>query len=90
MDWDKENIAHIARHNVTPQEVEEVFSRLYLEFEAPPVEGEPRTKIQGSAASARFLTVIYTERAGKIRPVTAYDMSRKDRKLYASQILNEQ
>ena len=89
-DWDDANESHLARHDVTPNEFEEVIERPNAEVPTNPgPNGEARVKLHGTTAAARFLTAIYTERGTKIRPVTAYDTSRKDRKQYAEQILAE-
>jgi uncharacterized DUF497 family protein len=36
-DWDKANLAHIARHNVTPEEVEQVFANGPMDQWAIPI-----------------------------------------------------
>jgi uncharacterized DUF497 family protein len=85
-DWDKHNTAHIARHNVKPLEVEEVFARPYVIVPNDSEDDEDRFLIQGITARGRYLTVAFTERKGRIRPITAWDMTRKDLKLYADEI----
>jgi uncharacterized protein len=86
-DWDEDNINHIARHNVTPQEIEELFERNPVEFPDNPVDGEERFLAYGITAQGRLLTVAYTERDGKVRPITAWDMTRQERKDYGTEIL---
>lgn len=77
--WDEWNIAHIARHNVTPDEVEEVCH------------GDPviqtgkkgRKLVLGPTKANRIvLAVLDPEGKGKYYPVTARDASKKERKLY--------
>jgi uncharacterized DUF497 family protein len=85
-DWDEHNIAHIARHDVTRPEVEEVFRRDPVIVLAYTQDGENRFRAHGTTARGRYLTVAYVERCERIRPITAYDMTRKDKKLYAPQI----
>jgi len=85
-DWDKHNGAHLARHEVTPQEVEEVFSRPSVIEKDEPANDEDRFLIHGTTARGRYLPVAFTERKDRIRPITAWDMTRKDRELYADEI----
>ena len=33
-EWDEHNVGHVARHGVTPEEVEEAFERSYVEIPA--------------------------------------------------------
>jgi len=85
-DWDEENIAHIARHGVTVREVEEVFLGNPVIELAYIVDGEERFRAQGITNWGRYLTVAYADRNEKVRPITAWDMTRKDRRIYAPQI----
>lgn len=85
-DWDKHNVAHVARHEVTPQEVEEVFGRASVIEKDEPANDENRFLIHGTTARGRYLTVAFTERKDRIRPITAWDMTRKDREVYADEI----
>ena len=52
--WDAWNITHIARHQVTPEEVEEVCQGEFVSSETY----SGRLRIIGSTASNRMLTVI--------------------------------
>lgn len=45
-------------------------------------EGEERVLCFGRTKAGRFLTVLYTERRGKIRVVTAYEMTKEQQRLY--------
>jgi uncharacterized DUF497 family protein len=81
--WDAWNVAHIARHDVTPEEVEEVCH------------GEPvtssayngRLRVVGPTQSGRMLTIILApaHRAGIYYPFTARPADRKERRNYARQ-----
>lgn len=74
-DWDFENITHIARHGVTPEEVEESFTSSTLHIESA-VEGrELRHSELGVTMQARILPFVWTERDGRVRIVTAYSPS---------------
>lgn len=71
-DWDEANISHIALHNVTPEEAEEVIKKFPIEIDYQIVDGEERTELLGMTNSVRLLTVVITPRYGKIRVVTAF------------------
>lgn len=81
--WDHWNVAHIARHKVIPDEVEEVFH------------GEPvthrtykgRLRVVGPTRRGRMLTVILAPAgdAGVYYPVTARPADDKERRIYQHQ-----
>ncbi len=82
--WDPWNVAHIARHGVTPEEVEEVCH------------GEPvvqvgkkgRSLVFGPTLSSRMLTVVLDSESlprGMYYPVTARPCSRREQAIYASE-----
>ena len=78
--WTRDNIGHIAKHNIIPEEVEDLCFR-----------DEPRIKkgrmktynILGQTLSGRYLfEVIALRRKGVAYVVTARDMDNKEKKLY--------
>jgi hypothetical protein len=82
-DWDKENIGHIAKHQVTPDEAEEVILNdpLDVSFD-PEMNGEERWTYLGETNTGRIMDVVITLRGEKIRVVTAYEAERKDKLLF--------
>jgi uncharacterized DUF497 family protein len=80
--WDDANIAHIARHAVTPAEAEEVVSGASLPLETEERAGEERHAELGATAKGRLLIVAWTWRLRKIRVVTAFPANRKWRALW--------
>jgi len=81
-DWDEANKAHVATHDVTPAEVEEVYRNDPMDLDFPIVGGEKRYTILGHTNRLRILVVALTVRDGAIRPVTAFDASRRMAKDY--------
>jgi uncharacterized DUF497 family protein len=81
-DWDGANITHIAEHDVTPEEAEQVIenSPLYLDYSMQG--GEIRHREVGETAAGRILLVVSTTRNDLIRVVTAYPPSRSLRMTY--------
>ncbi len=81
-DWDDANIAHIARHGITPAEAEEVLAGASIVQESGERGGEERQVELGETARGRLLLVGWTWRRGKVRVVTAFPATRKLRELY--------
>jgi uncharacterized protein len=77
-EWDDSNIAHIARHGVSPEEVEQAFRNDPLIVVAVQQRsGEERVLCGGFTDARRALQFVYTLRRGKIRVVTAHAAHRK-------------
>jgi len=81
-EWDAENRKHIVRHAITPQEAEEAMVIEPLETTVQQHEREERALCFGRTKTGRLLTILYTERRGKIRVVTAYEMTKEQQRLY--------
>ncbi len=79
-EWDDNNIEHIARHQVSPDEVEDVA------FDDEPWirRGKKETRYMlGFTIGGRYLFVVYVLKGkGIARVITAMDMDDKTRKLY--------
>ena len=74
-DWDEANLAHIARHNVTPEEAEQVVLGFPLDMElqiADESDGEERLLQIGETAKGRILQLVTTWRDGKVRVITVW------------------
>lgn len=70
--WDDANRRHLARHDVTAEEAEQVVldeQALLVEVE---LDDEERVKVLGMTARGRILAVVFTLRGELIRPITAY------------------
>ena len=81
--WDSWNVAHIARHNVTPEEVEQV-----CHFDPVVQKGKKgRLLVFGPTNNGRMLVAILDKEEEKdvYYPVTAYKASKKLAKLYLNQ-----
>jgi len=80
--WDSGNIDHIALHDVTPEEAEQVIENEPLEIGKVERNGELRIVHVGETDAGRVLLVAITYRDEQVRVVTAYPASRKFRKFY--------
>jgi len=81
-DWDASNAGHIAKQRVTPEEAGQVFANDPLIVGTQDYPEKERWLCFGRTDAGRFLTVVYTERQGKIRVVTAYRMTRAQQRMY--------
>ena len=78
--WDVWNISHIARHHVTPDEVEAICHRDPLILRG---QQKNRLVLIGSTEEERMLAVILeSEGSGIYYPITAYPADKKDIVLY--------
>lgn len=87
-EWDKGNsIKSFRKHGVTKEEVESIFS---LKLAAPigkqvaPLVNEERYCILGPSSKGQMLSVAFSLRDGRVRPISGRPASRKERKIYAN------
>jgi uncharacterized protein len=85
-EWDKGNLSKSAsKHGVSADEVESVFE---LKLAAPigeqilPSVPEERLCLVGPSASGRMVSVVFTLREGRVRPISSRMASRKERREY--------
>ena len=83
-EWDDNNIEHIARHGVFPDEVED------LAFDDDPWirKGRKGTRYMlGYTVAGRYLFVVYVLKGkGIARVITSMDMDDKTKKLYKKRV----
>jgi uncharacterized DUF497 family protein len=78
-DWDDANILHLAEHNVTPEEAEEVTLGDPLEMGFDKSEpGENRWSYIGETLRGKVFQVVITMRGERIRIVTAFRPTTRD------------
>ena len=86
--WPPDRIEHIARHNVTPDEVDEAaFDDLHAIVEALGKSESDRKKriyrLLGRTQEGRYMVFIFIyEGRGTVYPVTARDMTSEERRYY--------
>ena len=85
--WDAGNSGrNWERHHVTQGETEQIFFNRPLRVaRAKEVQQERRYAALGQSSAGRLLTVVFTIRGTLIRPISARDMSRRERRLYEPQ-----
>jgi uncharacterized DUF497 family protein len=79
--WDDDTADHIARHSVSPEEVEEA---LFNEDDAPLIlrGREGRYLSYGKTGGGRFLLIVLTILHRKTRIITARDMTETEKHYY--------
>lgn len=85
-DWDASNSEkNWLKHSVTPSECEEAFFNepLLVASDAAHSDREPRYFALGRTDAGRELFLAFTYRSTRIRVISARDMSRKERAIYA-------
>jgi uncharacterized DUF497 family protein len=85
-EWDEGNrTKNWIKHQVSTSECEELFFNLPLLFanDAQHSQEEKRFYVLGQTNAERRLFISFTIRKNKIRVISARDMSRKERQIYA-------
>lgn len=82
-DWDDGNTAKCAKHGLTQGEIESVF-HLNPGVSPDPLhsQAEERFIATGKNRTGRFIFVVFCFRRGKIRPISARYMHRKEAQRY--------
>ena len=88
-EWDEHNVTkNWHKHRVRFTECEEIFfdERLKLLPDVKHSSSEPRHWALGKTKENRHLFVVFTVRAGKIRVISARDMTKRERTSYGEKI----
>ncbi|MBI2916920.1 MAG: hypothetical protein HYY01_02915 [Chloroflexi bacterium] len=79
LQWDDANMAHVALHGVTPQDVEEVCFGFHIARR----EAGQRYVLAGQSAAGKYLNVVVEQVGGGLfRPVTAFEMGDNYKRRY--------
>ncbi len=83
-EWDAaKNALNLAKHGISFEEIQDIFAGPILVAEDSRREyGEVRKLAIGSLAGRIVIVVVYTERAGKIRLISARKANRGERREY--------
>lgn len=87
LDWNEGNISKLAKHSATVTQIESVFDGDFIlggKVKPPACAkwNEERFILYGRTEDGRHLTIIWTVRASKIRPITCRSMRKDERKIY--------
>jgi uncharacterized DUF497 family protein len=84
-DWDPGNISHLAKHDISPAEAEQVILNEPFDIGFDLRDGEERIAQIGETNTGRMLVVITTIRQERIRVVTAFPAKKRLRNFYLTQ-----
>jgi uncharacterized protein len=82
--WDEHNVAHLAKHQIEPEEVEQVILNRPIDLGSHLRDGEERTAQLGETNARRILHVISTMRGEKVRVITSWPANERSRRYYLS------
>ena len=85
-EWDTGNLSKSARkHEVSIDEVESLFElklAVPLGRQVSPPVSEERLCLVGPTAKGQMISVVFTLREGRVRPISSRAASKKERNLY--------
>jgi uncharacterized protein len=88
-EWDEANLSHIAKHDVTQEEAEQVILGDPLDIEMQVAEdsnGEERLQHLGETVKGRILQLLTTWRDGKVRVISAWDAPKQLKSYYLAEM----
>jgi hypothetical protein len=88
-EWDEANLGHIARHDVTEDEAQQVILGDPLDIEMQIAEegnDEERLLQIGETAKGRILQLLTTWRGGKVRVISAWDAPKQLKTYYLAEM----
>lgn len=88
-DWDEHDLRKIRSHRIKHEEVEQALSNDPILIYEQMVEGEARYVYYSESDIGRLLALVTTERKGRIRVVTAYDLDAGQKRDYLTRRLQE-
>ena len=81
-DWDLNNLHKLRAHRIKREEAEQALLNDAIPIHEQDVEGECRYVYYGETDAGRLLAVVVTERARKLRVVTAYGLDAGQKRDY--------
>jgi uncharacterized DUF497 family protein len=85
-EWDQGNLAKSSvKHGVPREEVESVFElkqAFALGRQVSPPADEERLCIVGPSTEGKLISIVFTLRDGRVRPISARPASKKERRVY--------
>ena len=81
-DWDRDNLKKIRAHGLDTAAIEEALSISPILIYEQDADGESRYVYYGETVGLRLLAVVLTERNGKIRVMTAYELDAGQKRDY--------
>ena len=83
-DWDEHNIGHLALHQISPTDAQQVILNRPIDLESHLRNGEERTVQVGETDKGRVLQIVSTMRGAKVRVITAWPAKDRMRRYFLS------
>ena len=84
-DWDKQNKRHLANHDISRSDAEDVLSGNHVLLEYQTEGKEQRWLAVGATRNGRILVIAFAIRAEAIRPITGWAADKETAELYFRQ-----
>lgn len=83
-DWDAGNQTKGQKHKVEEADIEALFQRpiVFIGRIVEPIHPEARRLLLGQDSQERFLALLFTCRAQRLRPISCRPMRRNERRMY--------
>jgi uncharacterized protein len=81
-EWDESNLRNVARHKIDRSEFEQAMANDPILVDFSDETGEDRWYALGATDTLRVLFMVFTYKGERIRPVTAWNASRKLREAW--------
>ena len=81
-DWDDQNEGHLANHDISRLDAEDVLSGNHILLQYQVEEDEQRWLAVGATRSGRMLVIVFTVRNESIRPITGWPADKETAELY--------
>jgi uncharacterized DUF497 family protein len=86
IEWDEDNIEHLAAHGISPEEVEDLLEGPVIQRRGG-TDAPDRLRLFGRTPAGRYLAIVIQEKGlGVIRPFTGWEMRPHERNLYDRQV----
>jgi uncharacterized DUF497 family protein len=81
-DWDKQNERHLANHEISRSDAEDVLSGNHILLEYQMEGDEQRWVAVGATRAGRILNIIFAARGEAIRPITGWVADKETTEMY--------
>lgn len=81
-DWDDHNVRHLALHDISPADAEDVLSGNHILLDYQMEGDEQRWIAVGSTRAGRILTIVFAVRGDAIRPIMGWLADKETADLY--------
>ncbi len=84
-DWDDQNLRHLAKHDISRSDAEDVLNGNHILLEYQMEGNEQRWIAVGATRTGRILIIVFAVRREAIRPITGWTADKETAALYLEQ-----